>query len=667
MRKIRGLVGVCALAVFCGLVLPARGGASLGVVPSISISSAAVTEGDTGLRSVKLLVSLSKPTNVAVTATAVTAIGTANGVASPTVAGGDFVLLTKTMTFSPGQVAKSIGVKLLPDATIEGAESFTVELSGVVGADIGDGIGTVTIEDDDVTVGFRISIGDVTIREGGEKSRSVTVPVHFSEAAPSSFVIAYQTIDGSADGVASAASVPPGDYRQTAKTAVVLAGRRESSLSLALFPDNSIEGPETLTISISAPSVVVADSISTVTILDDAADNQAWTTQVGPVYPSPLYRTKATVDSDGNTYVTGTGLSWPGISEPGLGAYDVFVAKYGPDGSQLWAHRLSSSAFDESLGIVHDGGGGAIVAGRTVGNLPGAPEPITGGNSAFLAKYSATGSLAWVHQFQGGATGLDSFENPAVHPNGDIVVTDEVPDETRVVRYDATGVLLSNTLVTAVTPLGFGYAGTAGFETMRFDSDGNIIETANSLGGDELIIRKSDAGGAVLWTRSLSIGAIPIETVGNNGLVLDVDDNIIVTAQPVGGDGDSFVAKYEPDGDQAWLVTLTNEAATAATPVLVRSAAVDAAGNVFAIGTTYGDLAGASESGDAGRDEFIVKLGGFDGALIWAHQHGSPSSQHRFDSREIGVDAAGDAIVVGWGNVSGYGALPMMGITKFAA
>ncbi len=653
------------LAVFCSWLPPELGAASLGVTPTISISSGTVTEGDTGLRSVKLLVSLSKPTDVAVTAAAMTASGTATGVSTATTPGGDFVSLTKALTFSPGQVAKTITVKLLPDAVVEGAELFSVTLSGVVGAGVTDAVGTVAIADDDVAVGFRVAIGDVTVREGGEKSRSVTVPVHFSEAAPSSFVMTYQTIDGSATGVASAAAIPPGDYKVTAKTTVVLAGRRESSLSLPLFPDNSVEGTEILTVSISAPSVAVTDSISTVTILDDADDNQLWATQVGPVYPNDVYRAKATVDSDGNTYVTGTGLSWPGISEPALGAYDVFVAKYGPDGDQLWGHRLSSSAFEESLGIVHDGDGGAIVAGRTVGNLPGAPEPNTGGNAAFLAKYSSTGALSWVHQFQGGATGLDSFERPAVHPNGDIVVTDDVPGEIRIVRYDATGVLLANTLVTADTPLGFGYAGTAGFETMRFDSAGDIIETANSPGGDQLIIRKSDAGGALLWTRVLSIGAVPITTVGNNGLVLDADDNIIVTARPVGGDEDSFVAKYEPDGDQAWLVTLTNDAATGATPVLVRSAAVDAVGNVFAVGTTFGNLARASESGDGGRDEFIVKLG-FDGALIWAHQYGSPSSQHRFTSREVGVDSAGDAVVVGWGNVSGYGALPMMGMTKFA-
>ncbi len=71
---------------------------------------------------------------------------TADGTA---IAGQDYAAATGTLTFAPGETRKTITVALLDDPATEASETFSVSLSGAVGATLGDGIGTGTIRDDD--------------------------------------------------------------------------------------------------------------------------------------------------------------------------------------------------------------------------------------------------------------------------------------------------------------------------------------------------------------------------------------------------------------------------------------------------------------------------------------------------------------------------------------
>ncbi len=71
---------------------------------------------------------------------------TADGTA---IAGQDYAAATGTLTFAPGETRKTITVALLDDPAKEASETFSVSLSGAVGATLGDGIGTGTIRDTD--------------------------------------------------------------------------------------------------------------------------------------------------------------------------------------------------------------------------------------------------------------------------------------------------------------------------------------------------------------------------------------------------------------------------------------------------------------------------------------------------------------------------------------
>ncbi len=117
--------------------LPATGGI-------LSIGDASVTEGDKGGGTwVTLTVTRTGSTADITTANWTTIADTAS-------AGSDFQDASGSLYFAAGQTVATVRVRVYPDREDEGAsESFTVVLSGVVGGTIGDGIGVVTIVDDD--------------------------------------------------------------------------------------------------------------------------------------------------------------------------------------------------------------------------------------------------------------------------------------------------------------------------------------------------------------------------------------------------------------------------------------------------------------------------------------------------------------------------------------
>ena len=64
-------------------------------------------------------------------------------------AGSDYEAATGTLVFSPGMLSQTIPVAVTGDTAVEDDESFFVDLSGAVGADVLDGRGIGTILNDD--------------------------------------------------------------------------------------------------------------------------------------------------------------------------------------------------------------------------------------------------------------------------------------------------------------------------------------------------------------------------------------------------------------------------------------------------------------------------------------------------------------------------------------
>ena len=113
-------------------------------VPLISISSAAIAEGNAGRRPMVFTVSLSRASTRPVTVR----WGMANGTAT---AGRDYVATAGSLTFAPGQTRRTITALVIGDRTAEADETFRVGLSSPLNATLSTTAnrGTGTIRNDD--------------------------------------------------------------------------------------------------------------------------------------------------------------------------------------------------------------------------------------------------------------------------------------------------------------------------------------------------------------------------------------------------------------------------------------------------------------------------------------------------------------------------------------
>jgi predicted extracellular nuclease len=114
---------------------------------SLTVGDVTQAEGNAGTTAFNFAVTLSAPAPADVTFNAATADGTA------TVADNDYVALPLSpFTILAGQSSATVTVNVNGDLTTEPNETFTLNLSSVVGATPLDAIGTGTISNDDVTL-----------------------------------------------------------------------------------------------------------------------------------------------------------------------------------------------------------------------------------------------------------------------------------------------------------------------------------------------------------------------------------------------------------------------------------------------------------------------------------------------------------------------------------
>ncbi|WP_297325445.1 Calx-beta domain-containing protein [Nitrosomonas sp.] len=99
----------------------------------VSINDFAVDEAS---KEAAFVITLDRPSTSAVTMNYATQNGTA-------IAGADFVAKTGSLSFAPGETAKTVKVTITNDAAFENAEAFNLALSALTNATTLDGVGTV--------------------------------------------------------------------------------------------------------------------------------------------------------------------------------------------------------------------------------------------------------------------------------------------------------------------------------------------------------------------------------------------------------------------------------------------------------------------------------------------------------------------------------------------
>jgi chitinase len=219
--------------------------------PALAISDVSTLEGNTGTTAFVFTVSLSAPSNQAVTVNYATADGSA-------AAGSDYQAASGTLTIPAGQTTGTITVLVNGDRLAEANETFIVNLSNPTNATIADGTGVGTIVDDEP----RISISDTTVTEGNTGSRSATFTVTLSAAYDAPVTVNYATADGSAT-VGS-------DYQATSGTLTIPAGQTSGTITVLVNGDRLAEVNETFVVNLSGPTNAgIADGQGVGTIVDD--------------------------------------------------------------------------------------------------------------------------------------------------------------------------------------------------------------------------------------------------------------------------------------------------------------------------------------------------------------------------------------------------------------
>jgi hypothetical protein len=113
--------------------------------PSVLISDAAVTEGNSGTVSAVFTVSLSAASTQTISLDYATADDTAT-------AGSDYVASSGTLSFPAGTTSQTLAIVVNGDTSLEANETFLVNLSNATNATVADGQGVGTIQNDDAAL-----------------------------------------------------------------------------------------------------------------------------------------------------------------------------------------------------------------------------------------------------------------------------------------------------------------------------------------------------------------------------------------------------------------------------------------------------------------------------------------------------------------------------------
>ncbi|MFO1351110.1 MAG: Calx-beta domain-containing protein [Gammaproteobacteria bacterium] len=219
---------------------------------TLTINNVSQAEGNSGSSSFVFTVTLTNPSISDVTVNYATANDTAT-------AGSDYTAKSGALTFTPGQTSKTIPVAVLGDTVVETNETFTLNLSGAVGATIADAQGIGTITNDDSTA---LAINNVSQAEGNSGTSSFVFTVTLTHPSASTVTVNYAT----ANGTATAGS----DYTAKSGTLTFTPGQTSKPITVSVTGDVVFEASETFTVNLSgAVGATIADAQGAGTISND--------------------------------------------------------------------------------------------------------------------------------------------------------------------------------------------------------------------------------------------------------------------------------------------------------------------------------------------------------------------------------------------------------------
>ncbi len=355
------------------------------------------------------------------------------------------------------------------------------------------------------------------------------------------------------------------------------------------------------------------------TVKYNAAGTALWLrTYSGPGY---LDASRAiAVDGAGNVYVTGQ-------SENALSDFDYATVKYDASGTELWVKRYDGGGVDFPTAIAVDGSGNVYVTGKS-------------GSVSFdyaTIKYNTSGTQLWVKRYNGVGNFDDVANDVAVDGSGNVYVTgwstgSSIGGNGRdyaTIKYNAAG--------SELWVKQYHYSGNDEAAALAVDASGNVYVTGMSGGnGSDYATIKYNTAGTELWTTRYNG---PGNSADNaRDVVVDASGNVHVTGYSMGsGTGfDYATIKYSSAGTEL-RVRRYNGPENGGDGA--RSLAVDASGNVYVTGESYGGWR-------TGVDYATIKYDAA-GAQSWVRRYNGFGMESNDYAASVVADAFGNVYVTG--------------------
>jgi uncharacterized protein (TIGR03437 family) len=226
--------------------------------PSLSVNDVSVTEGDGAKITATFTIKLSALSGRTVTVNYATADDTAE-------AGSDYQTTSGTLTFYPGDTAKTVNVPLNGDATFEPDETFFLNLNTPANASISDAQGVGTILNDDAAPPIpKLFIDDVSIVEGDNGASVAAFTITLSPASNQTVTLDFTTADGTATAAGD-------DYQPANGTLTFSPGETSKQVNINVNGDTLVEPDETLLVDLKSATggAGMGDNQGVVTIRND--------------------------------------------------------------------------------------------------------------------------------------------------------------------------------------------------------------------------------------------------------------------------------------------------------------------------------------------------------------------------------------------------------------
>jgi len=336
----------------------------------------------------------------------------------------------------------------------------------------------------------------------------------------------------------------------------------------------------------------------------DAEGNRLWLRQFGSSGTDQALGIAA--DDAGVTVVGSTDGRLP--DQRNAGGVDAFVARFAPDGRELWLRQLGTRKDDRATSVAV-GNGGAYVAGSTAGVLG---RRHGGPTDAFIAHVDSSGNVRWVRQF--GTNGDDEALGIQVR-SGSVHAVGWTTGHFRgsygggasdgfVAVFNSRGQpSWRQAIASAGADRAMAVAARAGGVFVVGSTDGPLTEETPA-GGSDAFVMKFDPDGTRSWAHQFGSGsddeAVAVAADRKGVYVAGSASGPLPDAELI-GEWDGYVRKYLPNGTQMWTHQLGTDDYDR-----VYGIAVERTG-VYLAGTTHGAFEGATNAGD--RDVFVLRVG----------------------------------------------------------